>query len=440
MLTINTVQNIQYTPGKSPVRSMESLSPRPSFKGVPKPVQFASDNFITRLVKIFKARNEIKEFAKIDFRAEGAAQKYINLLSRVEGLPEGLVKVSKELPTQPNSIAEINFLNGEIRLNSPIINQHPEVMLAPYLIHEYDHFEKAAKTCKLIGVEEFEKIVTSNGQLNGFDRNFWSIASESISVSKKFDVKKYTNALKEMMNNFNIDWNRVDNENIYNYLLRDFRYITNPFEASAHKAQNRATFNLVQFDTREWIKKPFSKVETLLDSIINARNLKKEAKPILFQQFYVDTIIKNDENLSELFAKYLAEPSEETLSKYQQAFIQRSAQLNANILGLPLKVVLKDKADMLYKTARSLEKCNDGDIITAYTEALNFFMNKINNPDIGQNKERYTNLLRENTSDFLNFMTENNYEAPELLLNLRLNNAVLMGGIDLSKLKQLHLY
>ena len=183
----------------------------------------------------------------------------------------------------PNAtMGQFNIKTGELLLTNKILGNLNISQLAPVLRHELSHFEKMAKSCKQLGLDEYGKFTTSIPDFavkGDFNKDFWSKVIDNTIVEEGFSHKPYTEGVIKQIESINLDGSAYSNyQNIYNYYQ-------NPFEQIAYKTQHdfETALDTKIADTYEPIVEAFSKVDKKLDGFLDKKYPEfKNFKPQIF--------------------------------------------------------------------------------------------------------------------------------------------------------------
>ncbi len=244
----------------------------------------------------------------------------------------------------------MNYLTGEVSFNKELLNSLSPQALAVLVRHELDHFDKAAKLCKSIGVDEYEKIFAGldekkfldySGKKCVFNKEFWQKASENADI-KDFDAQHYQKALNDYLN-------RSENElvGVFDNFAEKVKYVDNPLEVSAYNIQHslEKSLNVKPLQTLEYLSPHFNAAEKAVDNLLKRASLSQD-KAIIFDALYIKAFNELIQEVPDLQNKHelvragivfekmvkLAKAGVEPDDIYQ-AFTQRQASIETTLFA-----------------------------------------------------------------------------------------------------------
>ena len=218
----------------------------------------------------------------------------VNKLLNFKGYPENTLKIIISDMNSPASksmnsfmLANFNFLNGELNISQKLLYELDVKIIIAVLAHEIDHFDKFAKLCKFLGVENFNKIFTDNN-INNLNVEFWSNASSFANIDN-FDADFYKNGLKRFLNQ-----KSIEQVSSYADFYRLAENIRNPLEVSAYKESdyvyNHFNIPVVEGEMKR-LSRIFNEIDKNIDKIINSNNYIRQEKTAVFDYIYALSII-----------------------------------------------------------------------------------------------------------------------------------------------------
>lgn len=352
------------------------------------------------------------------------------------GYDPSLIEVQmKDFPSQGlfNPIISsggFHFYSGEYILNKELINGLSKDELAVIMRHELDHFDKAAKLCKSIGVDEYEKLfkevdkkflVGLDGKELTFNREFWEKAIQNVDATG-FDAAKYSDALKSHLN---IAVNYEPGP--YGDYLSKVQYISNPLEVSAYNIENSVKKGLNLSVTEhpfEHIKPLFNKADeelNALHSLLKNTPGLENSKAALFDYFYEKAIIESDTELASLYKQIKSSTTsdEKAVQRFQELMSKKINLLNGTIFSPSDEVYEKQ----IFEATANLIK--GGIISNEITEALGsrqqMLIQQLTNilNSAGQ-KDMLKIALGKNSNNFLAYLDAKKIEDANAILKLLL--------------------
>ncbi len=263
------------------------------------------------------------------------------------GYPKDLISVKVgELPSgglfsTRKALGGFNFADGSLILSKSMLSELSLDGLSQIIRHELDHFDKAVKVCKSIGVDEYEKIFKnidpemSNlyekfyGIETTFNKAFFEKAIKSANIDD-FDSTKYVEAISRKANQKIED---IPDNSLYSEWVGRLNYFEDPFEQSAFAIQKSLSKSLgEEYRTGfEEVLPVLRKVEDMLDDAVKSYPPEfKITKSFLFDKFLRNAITKTDDRLLELYNAVKKAPDNKQLKEeYEKLLKTKLGTLNS---------------------------------------------------------------------------------------------------------------
>lgn len=343
-----------------------------------------------------------------------------------------------------------HFYSGEYILNKELMNNLSKEELAGLMRHELDHFDKAVKLCKSIGVDEYEKLfkevdkkflVGHDGKELTFNRAFWEKAIQNVDAAG-FDAAKYSEALKSYLN---IPVNYEPGA--YGNYLSKVQYISNPFEVSAYNIQHSLEKGLNSSVTEHpsvRLKPIFNKADeelNALHSLLKNTPGLENSKAALFDYFYEKAIIESDTELASLYKQIKSSTTsgEKVVQRFQELMSKKINLLNGSIV-LPADAAYEKQ---IFEATANLikEGINSNEIIEALGSRQQTLIQQLTNifNSAGQ-KDVLKRALGKNSDNLLAYLDSKNIDDADTILKLLLtkihceNNISSMFAPEIEKL------
>lgn len=321
----------------------------------------------------------------------------------------------KELPaaglfSPEEMVGGLNYYTGEFMLNQEMLEVATKEQLAGLMRHELDHFDKAVKICKSIGVDEYERLFAGldmrnlDGAKETFNRQFWEKATQGVDTTG-FDTAKYLEGLKTQLRG------GADREiGAYGDYLRKVQYVTNPLEVSAHNIEHSVQKGLnatAQVQTYEHIPPLFNSIDSEFDALISSNPTLRGSKSTLFDYFYNKAAIESDSRSSALFRKITstATPDPKDVSEFQEIVRKKLTALRGSKFTPPDTVLEKQVLEtMATQAKKGLSQNEIAEAFVARQQQLKMGLGNIFNSGqtdaikkaLAQNSDRYLAHLEAN--------------------------------------------
>lgn len=160
----------------------------------------------------------------------------VNHLLMYKGYPSNIIKteiteINKTGHAGSYVGANFNMQTGVLTVNKTALSRLSTEDAIAILAHELDHFEKTAKMCKSMGIDEFEKLLTQN-KFGNIDKEFWEEAIKYTDI-RDFNTQYYKDALVRY-----IKQNDIDLLSSYADFYRIAELKRNPLEISAYEVSD----------------------------------------------------------------------------------------------------------------------------------------------------------------------------------------------------------
>ncbi len=220
--------------------------------------------------------------------SEQTARTIVEKLLDSMGYPKNILPLNIENISQAGSktqasfqMGEFNIQNGRLTFNKQALQRVDTPTLVAILAHELDHFDKALKVARGVGVSKYVSIFP---QRNQSDSVFWTKNIQYANINN-FDVQKYYNAIYRQANQLDMDL-----ISSYADFFRFSEPLRNPLEVSAYgvsdkiliyyygKPQNRGDM--------EKISSVFNKIDISIQGKAKSKPYLKNCVPALFDYYY----------------------------------------------------------------------------------------------------------------------------------------------------------
>ena len=204
------------------------------------------------------------------------------------GYPKNILPLYVENISQTGSktrssfqMGEFNIQTGKLTFNKQALQRVDTPTLVAILAHELDHFDKALKVAKGVGVQKYVAVFP---QRNPSDAVFWNKNIQYANINN-FDVQKYYNAIYRQANQLDMDL-----ISSYADFFRFSEPLRNPLEVSGYavsdkiyiyyygKPQNRGDM--------EKISSMFNKIDIAIQQKAKSKPYLKNCVPALFDYYY----------------------------------------------------------------------------------------------------------------------------------------------------------
>ncbi|MBR6164140.1 hypothetical protein IKQ26_09695 [bacterium] len=166
-------------------------------------------------------------------------------------------------------MGEFNIQTGKLTFNRQAIQRIDTPTLVAILAHELDHFDKAIKVARGVGVSRY---VTIFPQRSASDSVFWTKNIQYANINN-FDVQKYYNAIYRQANQLDMDL-----VSSYADFFRFSEPMRNPLELSAYAVSDRI---LIYYYGKPQNRGDMAKISSIFNNIDNALQTKAKSKPYL---------------------------------------------------------------------------------------------------------------------------------------------------------------
>lgn len=236
----------------------------------------------------------LDKLAEYPAKSIGSVNNIVNDLLLYKGYPQNTVKViatdidqSKAKTNGHYMVANFDFNTGNLLISSKILYELDTKRLIAILAHELDHFDKLAKVCKYMGVNEFKQLFYDNN-IKNIDTTFWANASRNADI-KGFESETYKTALKRF-----ITQNNLELSSSYSDFYRLSENMRNPLEISAY-AESDKVYNYFNIPIIEGpikiLTKKFNDVDWAIYNTISKNTLIKDERIAIFDYFFMKAIL-----------------------------------------------------------------------------------------------------------------------------------------------------
>ncbi len=234
-----------------------------------------------------------------------SARNIVNKLLVYKGYPENCIRVISSDIDQSRSktegnyqVANFNFNSGNMYISSKMLYELDTKVLIAILAHELDHFDKLAKVCKYLGVDQFEQLFEENN-IKNIDKSFWHRVSAMATNEKDFNGKYYADALKRF-----ITQNDLELTSSYSDFYRISENIRNPLEISAYEESDYVYKHFgikIQDGPMKILTKTFNEVDWAIYNVISKDPIIKDERIAIFDYFFIEAILTK---FPELYREY----------------------------------------------------------------------------------------------------------------------------------------
>jgi len=218
----------------------------------------------------------------------------VNKLLKLKGYPENTIRVVLKDINQDRSktqgnylVANFDFVTGDMNISSQALLSLDNKVVIAIIAHELDHFDKLAKVCKYMGLNNFNNLFEENN-INNLNTTFWKKASQNADTNN-FDAEMYKDALKRF-----ITQNDIELTSSYSDFYRLSENMRNPLEISAYEVSDYI-YNYYKIQITDGPMKKmtqaFNNVDWAIYNIISKDKLIKNERIALFDYFFLQAIL-----------------------------------------------------------------------------------------------------------------------------------------------------
>ncbi|MEI8377404.1 MAG: hypothetical protein WCF95_02595 [bacterium] len=413
----------------------------------------ATSHIADDAVKPYESAEVIAKIKAIKGSSEENTNSIKNIFMEEMGYKPELINAKiSELPSanllNPNTMGGgFNYMTGEFMLNKEVVSTMSKEQLTGIIRHELDHFDKAAKLCKSIGIDEYEKLFTGidekalvniDGTKASFNRNFWEQAIKDVDA-KGFETKTYLEALKTQLSQ-----STQQELGIYETYLGKSNYINNPFEVSAHNIQHSVEKSLETkgvMQTFEYLRPLFKGADEQLNTLIKTHPSLGDNKTVIFDYLYNKAVIESDTKLNSLFKEISTSgaPNTATVEEFQKLMVEKMTSLQGSMFSAPDIAYEKKVFEGITNLAK--KELSQQEMIEAFALKSQMHTEQFNLFNIDKT-EAIKASLGKNNEKFLAYLDTNKIDNPALRLDILLkkvhceNN---ISGMFPSKLETLNI-
>lgn len=365
----------------------------------------------------------------------GTVNNIVNELLRFKGYPQNTVRVvstdidQSKAKTHGNyMVANFDFNTGNLLISSKMLYELDTKMLIAVLAHELDHFDKLAKVCKSMGINEFNKLFNDNN-IKNIDTTFWANASSHANI-KDFESETYKNALKRF-----ITQNNLELSSSYSDFYRLSENMRNPLEISAY-AESDKVYNHFNIPITEGpikiLTKKFNEVDWSIYNSISNNSLIKDERIAIFDYFFMKAILTKYPDYKHQFDICINQKNGD-LTSFWLAF-----ENNASSFYQKGKMDNETYQKMLSLLSQTDAEIKKGINNTEIANALKYKINTLNSNLVYPNAEKN---LQKTIMNYLEFIQKENIvdeeeELKSILILICMENELYTNNRD----KQISLY
>ncbi len=350
-----------------------------------------------------------KSLSIIDSAHENDIQKITSIFLEGMGYPSDLIKVEYYTNNGANFEGDVQagtFMpsNGKLSISQKFKDFADIRIVIGVVRHELDHFDKFAKLCKSIGVDNFQKIYGGN-----IDREFWESAS-AYADTTGFDKNKYRKATAAL-NEYS------DITSFYQVFVEKSNDVRNPFELTAYAFSDYVNSHYKIKDENDTnvkkVAKVFNQADWQIYRIASKNKYLTRSRSAIFDYYFLRAMMSYNPSLQ---------------SSYQNAV------KNGNITGfweecekiadgLKNNVLSVDTTDKLIKILNTMNLAMNEEVTNKEINGilqLKYITLKdaARNRKFDQYKGNIAVLLGINVNDYLDFLENSNYDNGTMQLKL----------------------
>lgn len=237
-------------------------------------------------------------------KSTNSVRNIVNKLLEYKGYPQNCLRVipsdidQSKAKTQGNyMVANFDFNTGNLYISNQMLYELNNKVLIAILAHELDHFDKLAKTCKYMGVTQFEQLFNDNN-IKFIDTSFWEKASSYANI-KDFKGEYYKDALTRF-----ITQNNLELTSSYSDFYRLSENMRNPLEISAYAESDYVYkhFNIqIQDGPMKKLTQKFNDVDWAIYNTISQNSLISNERIAIFDYFFMQAILTNFPDFKQQF-------------------------------------------------------------------------------------------------------------------------------------------
>ena len=317
--------------------------------------------------------------------AEENVEKIKDIFMEELGYPKDLISIkivdmhSDGLFSTTKTFGSFDFADGSLMLNKSILSSLSLDQLSQTMRHELDHFDKAVKVCKSIGVDEYEKIFKnidperlklhelSSGKAMTFNKAFFEKAIKSANIDD-FESTEYVKAILRKTSQKIED---IPDTGLYSEWVSRLNYYDDPLEQSAYAIEKSLSKSLgEEFKTGyEEVLPVLRNVEDMLDEAVKSYPPEfKITKSFLFDKFLRNAITKTDDKLLELYNAVKKAPDNKQLKETYEKLLEEKLSTLTDFNKVP---------DVKYAQKMFEKMLGEGAITITEKEVAKLFYEKL---------------------------------------------------------------
>ncbi len=378
--------------------------------------------------------NLLDKLAEYPAKSLGSVNNIVNALLLYKGYPQNTVKViatdidqSKAKTDGHYMVANFDFNTGNLIISSKMLYELDTKMLIAILAHELDHFDKLAKVCKYMGVNEFKKLFYDNN-IKNIDTTFWTNAASCADI-KGFEAETYKTALKRF-----ITQNNLELSSSYSDFYRLSENMRNPLEISAYaesdRVYNHFSIPIIEGPIKVLTKK-FNDVDWAIYNTISKNSLIKDERIAIFDYFFMKAILTKYPEFKYQFDICINQKNGD-LTSFWLAFENGASSFYQK--GTMDSATYKKMLSLLNQTENEIKSGITNEEIA---NALKYKINTLNSNLVYPNAEKN---LKKTIINYLKFIQEQNVNDAEQELKCILILICLENELYTNNEKQISLY
>lgn len=335
-------------------------------------------------------------------RTQYSIENIVNKLIAFKGYPLETINIiitdleqTKSKTQGHYQVAQFDFVNGDLYITQEVVYKLDTKNIIAILAHEIDHFDKLAKLCKYMGIEEFSELFYENN-IENINKNFWNKAAKYANIDD-FNGDYYKRALLRF-----ITQNNLEQLSSYSNFYKLSESIRNPLEISAYKASdyvyNYFKIPIVDGPIKKLIK-IFNDVDWSIYNMISKNPLIKNQRIALFDYFFAKAILQKFPDLNRVFENCINQKNSD-LTEFWNAFESKLQSFYKK--GKMDQETYDAVVEIMTQTYKEVAKgASEKEIANAIKYKINTQLNNITYPNALQ-------TIKNNIIDYLTYTKENN--------------------------------
>lgn len=230
---------------------------------------------------------------KIDSENTRDLQKITSIFLESMGYPSNLIKIEYQTTNGAKFEGDIqagSFMpsSGKLAIHQQIAQMGDIKEVTSIIRHELDHFDKFAKLCKSIGIDNFQKMYGGN-----INREFWENAILYVDLTG-FDKNKFLKAAS-VMNEY------TDITSFYQLFVEKSNDVRNPFELTAYSFTDYVNahykINKGSETNVKKVAKVFNSVDWQIYKIANNNKYLSRSRSAIFDYYFLRAMLTYNPNM-----------------------------------------------------------------------------------------------------------------------------------------------